>query len=203
MRKFIRRIGLCLIVASLVWCSTLIADKQKLHDELIRLHVVAASDSHEDQALKLRVKDAVVESLQSAMSNLGDVEQAKAYLQEQLPKIQNLANQVLREAGCDDTAIVTLTEEAFDTRDYDTFRLPAGVYEALRITIGAGEGKNWWCVVFPTLCVPATSEGFEETALDAGYPDALACALSGEDGYKIRFYFLDAIGKLENLFYSG
>ena len=95
---------------------------------------------------------------------------------------------------------MTLQKEVFDTRVYDTFTLPAGVYEALRITIGSGEGKNWWCVVFPTLCVPATSEGFEDVAAGAGFPESLTKSLEGE--YEIRFYLLDLLGKLEGYLFT-
>lgn len=168
MRKLLKRIGICFLIVCLVWCGTVIADRQRLREELIRLHVVAASDSDEDQALKLRVRDAVVESLEDAMADLTDAEQAKAYLQENLPKIENLANQVLQEAGCTDTVQVSLAVEEFATRVYDTFTLPAGLYDSLRIIIGEGEGHNWWCVVFPSLCIPATSDGFEDTAAGAG-----------------------------------
>lgn len=203
MRKLMRRIVFCFLLAALVWCGTLIADREALNEELIRLHVVANSDSEADQTIKLRVRDAVVESLQSAMSDVADVEQAKAYLQENLPKIQEIANSVLKEAGYDGEAVVTLCKEAFDTRYYDTFTLPAGVYEALRITIGEGEGHNWWCVVFPTLCVPATSEGFEDVAAGAGFSDALNGALTGETEYEVRFYLLDALGRLENILFEG
>lgn len=203
MKKSLKRIGACFLLALLVWTGTLIADRQRLRDELVRLHVVAASDSEEDQALKLRVRDAVVESLSAEMSNLTDADQAKAYLQENLPKIEAVANQVLREAGCGDLATVSLAVEEFSTRVYDTFTLPAGLYDALRITIGEGEGHNWWCVVFPTLCVPATSEGFEEVADCAGFPESLTAALEGEDGYEVRFFLLDVMGEVENFFHRG
>ena len=198
MGKYLRQVGICFLLAAFVWCGTLIADRQRLRRELIRLHVVAASDSAEDQALKLRVRDAVTESLQEDLANIADMDPARAYLQENLPKIEAVANQVLRAAGCEDTAAVSLAVEEFSTRVYDTFTLPAGIYEALRITIGQGEGKNWWCVVFPALCVSATTEGFEETASCAGFPAALTAALEGEEGYEIRFFLLDALGQLEN-----
>ena len=191
------------MLVCLVWCGTLIADRQRLREELIRLHVVANSDSEEDQSLKLRVRDAVVESLQQGMADMTDTEQAKAYLQENLPKIENLANQVLAQAGCSDTAQVSLMLEEFNTRIYDTFTLPAGIYESLRIIIGEGEGRNWWCVVFPSLCIPATSEGFEDTAAGAGFPESLTGALEGEAGYEVRFFLLDALGSLENLLHEG
>ena len=203
MRKALKCMGICFLLAAFVWCGALVADRQNLRKELIRLHVVAASDSAEDQAIKLRVRDAVTESLTDEMANLTDVNQAKAYLQENLPKIEAIANRVLEEAGCSDVATVSLDVEEFSTRVYDTFTLPAGVYDALRIVIGEGEGQNWWCVVFPALCLPATADGFEETASCAGFSDALTETLTAEDGYEVRFFLLDALGELENLLHRG
>ena len=84
-----------------------------------------------------------------------------------------------------------------------TFSLPAGVYDALKITIGEGKGHNWWCVAFPTLCLPATSEGFQEVSAQAGMNGTLEKALAGEDGYEIRFFLLDQLGKLENHFFES
>lgn len=201
MKKLIKRVGVCLILAALVWCGTLIADRERLNEELIRLHVVANSDSEEDQSIKLQVRDAVTKSLQSDLEKLADVEEAKAYLKANLPKIQAVANEALAKAGFDGEAVVTLCKEAFETRYYDTFTLPAGVYEALRITIGEGEGHNWWCVVFPSLCVPATTGGFADTAAAAGFPESLSGALTGETEYEVRFFCLDALGKLENILF--
>ncbi len=139
MRKFINRILFCLLAAALVWLGMLITDCQAFRKELIRLHVVAASGSEEDQKLKLRVRDAVVESLRENMAALTDPEQAMAYLQENLPKIEALANRVLEEAGYDDRVAVSLNVEELSKRIYETFTLPAGLYEALRITIEEGE----------------------------------------------------------------
>lgn len=201
MKKAMKRFGICLAAALAVWGGTLLADRQRLNEELIRLHVVANSDSREDQAVKLQVRDAVIKSLEEDLKGLGDVEQAKAYLTENLAKIQAVANGTLEKAGFSGEAVVSLCREAFDTRYYDTFTLPAGVYEALRIVIGEGEGHNWWCVVFPTFCVPATTEGFADTAAGAGFPDSLTGALTGEEEYEVRFYLLDALGRVENYFF--
>ncbi len=198
MGKLCKRVSLCFVLAAFVWAGTLIADRQRLNEELIRLHVVANSDSEADQSLKLRVRDAVTESLQDDLSKLGDVEEAKAYLRESLPKIQAVANEALAAAGCDDRAVVTLCKEVFDTRHYDTFSLPAGIYESLRIVIGNGQGHNWWCVVFPSLCLPAASDGFEAEAASAGFPDPLTGALQGEE-YQLRFFMLDVLGRAQTL----
>ena len=203
MKKILKQVVLCACFCAGCWTWGVAADRQKLNEELIRLHVVAESDSKQDQAVKLRVRDAVIESISEDLSKIADIDLAKQYIREKLPQIQQVANDTLRTLGCDETAIATLKEEVFDTRIYDTFTLPAGVYDALRITIGEGQGKNWWCVVFPTLCVPATSEGFEDVAAGAGFPDTLTGALEGEAGYEIRFYLLDLLGRLEGYFFKG
>lgn len=203
MKKLLKCTFLCGLITASIWCGSLIADRQKLNDELIRLHVVANSDAPEDQSIKLKVRDAVLQSLQEDLAGITDVQKAKAYLQENLPKIQAVAQKTLADLGCPGKAAVSLCKEAFDTRYYDTFTLPAGVYEALRITIGEGEGKNWWCVAFPTLCLPATTEGFSDVAAGAGFSDELQGALTGEEGCQIRFFLLEVLGRLENSLFRG
>ena len=189
MRKIWKRLVTCFCIPAILWCVTLITHKQQLQKELIRFHVVAASDDPSDQTVKLQVRDAVIAAFQEELQNLHDVEQAKAYLQENLPKIREIANKTLAQAGFADTATVSLCLEEFATRVYDTFTLPAGLYESLRIVIGEGEGQNWWCVMFPSFCIPATSQGFEEVACGAGFSDTLTRTLEGE--CQIRFFFLN------------
>lgn len=196
MSKLVKRLVIFGVLALCVYGIGLLKDKQSLRDDLIRLHVVADSDSEEDQAVKLQVRDAVIDALQDKMDGRWDAAQAKEYLQGHLEELQTVANEKLRSLGSTDTALVTLGLEEFPVRVYDTFTLPSGVYESLRVTIGEGEGKNWWCVVFPSLCVSATSDGFSDTAAAAGFPESLTDTLTGE--YEIRFFLLDCLGKAEN-----
>lgn len=203
MRKTVASVGLCFLAAAVCWCGSLIFQRQQLREELIRLHVVANSDSQNDQLNKLRVRDAVTESLREELQNLQDVTQAKQYLQEKLPYIQSVAEHTLKALGCEDSVAVSLCRESFGTRVYDTFTLPSGVYNSLRIIIGEGEGKNWWCVVYPTFCLPAASEEFEDVAAAAGFSESLSSTLSGEEGYELRFGILDLMGKLENILFAG
>lgn len=195
MGKKLKRIGICALAAS-VLLGGLLADKEALREDLLRLHVVGASDSQEDQAVKLQVRDAVLASLEEGLADLTDIEQAKAYVREMLPKIEAVANQTLAAAGFSQTATVSLTEEEFPVREYDSFTLPSGVYNALRVVIGEGEGKNWWCVVFPQLCLSATSEKFVEMS---NFSDELNGTLTGE--YELRFWLLDKLGQIENFFH--
>lgn len=199
MRKLLTFI---LLVAILVWGVGVIRDRVTLDDGVIRLHVVGESDSKEDQQIKLQVRDAVLQKINSVMQQMPDMETAKAYLQENLSEIESICNQVLSSVGETAKAAVTMVQEKFPTRHYDTFSLPAGVYESLRITIGEGEGKNWWCVVFPRLCVATTAADMEDTAVDAGFSKPLSGALTGQTQYKVRFFVLDCLGWLENWLYK-
>ena len=191
-----------MLIAGFVWTLMLVKDTHTLRKELIRLHVVGATNEESDQALKLRVRDAVIESLQEEFNHVTDVSKAKEYLQNNLSHIRRVALQALEDAGCADDVSVSLGREAFPMRLYDTFALPSGVYETLRITIGEGKGRNWWCVAFPSLCVGAAVEDFEQTALCAGMSEPLTATLAGEPDYEVRFFILDAIGKLENFVHS-
>ena len=204
MAHFWRRLGILALAAGAVtWGAGLLRDSKALEENLVRLHVVANSDSQEDQDLKLQVRDAVVEQLNQVMGTLDSAQAAKDFLSAHLTEIQQTANEVLQEAGSQLKAQVSLALEEFPTRVYDTFQLPAGLYEALRITIGEGEGHNWWCVVFPTLWVPAPSEGFQETAEAAGLSDRLAGTLTQDSGgYEIRFRLLDWLGQVKNWFHG-
>ena len=199
MKKLIKITICLLLIHSTVVIADLWQDKKSLQENLIRLHVVANSDSQEDQAVKLQVKDAIVNYLQPITQQFTDKEQAMQYIRENLSDLQELANNVLSSLGEKVRAVVTLDRDAFDTRVYDTFSLPAGVYDSLRVEIGEAEGKNWWCVVFPSLCLPATSAEFQDTAVSSGFSQPLTDSLSG--GCNLRFFLLDCIGKLEKLFY--
>ena len=202
MRKQLKRVGICLVFAAAVWLFMLAADRQTLKRELIRLHVVAASDSPEDQAVKLQVRDAILENLQEGLSQVTDVSAAISSVESHLPAIEETANRVLELAGVPDSVRVSLDLESFPKRIYDTFSLPSGIYQSLRVVIGDGEGQNWWCVIFPELCLPETEEAFSKQAEESGLGDTLTQTLQEKDGYCIRFFFLDLIGKVENLLFS-
>lgn len=203
MKKLIKLFVCLLLVAFVLGLADLWQDRQTLKNNLIRLHVVANSDSTEDQAVKVQVKDAIISYLQPIVEKMPDKEQAMAYIQENLATLQTLSNNVLNKLGVRDRAVVTFLPESFRTRVYDTFSLPSGIYDALRVEIGEAAGKNWWCVVFPSLCLPATSADFQDTAVSAGFSQTLTGTLSNNGGYKVRFFLLDCLGKVENFFYKS
>lgn len=200
MKRHFKRLALVAFAVICIYAWGIVTDAQTLHDELLRLHVVGASDSKEDQDVKLLVRDAVLRSLEDGLRDLADVDAAYDYVARMLPKVEAAANQCLEAAGFDDTVSVSLTEEAFPTREYDTFSLPAGVYKALRVVIGEGEGKNWWCVVFPQLCM-GTEADFVQTASVAGLSDELTGTLEGD--YEVRFWLLEKFGELKNWFFDA
>lgn len=130
----------------------------QLPRDVVRLHVVANSNGAEDQAVKLLVRDAVLEEAARWYQGAGSMEEASSQLCTHLQSIAGAARQVLGEQGVGYSATAQMTEMYFPTRDYGDFRLPAGRYRTLRVTLGEGAGKNWWCVVFPSLCLPAAGE---------------------------------------------
>ena len=129
-----------------------------VRESVVRLHILANSDSEEDQALKLRVRDAVVEAAAGWLDGAENADEALTLAERRLPELKAVAQQTVTDAGYDYPVDATLCTMYFTTRQYDTVTLPAGVYEAVRFTIGSGEGKNWWCVVYPPLCAGAAME---------------------------------------------
>ncbi len=201
MRFIFRSCLFALVIYCFAYCAGLISDNAQLKNNLIRMHIVANSDSQEDQAVKLKVKDAIVAYLEPAMAELTNKEDAWQYISENLKDLEEKANQVLKDLGETVTAKVKLTKESFDKREYETFTLPSGVYDSLRIEIGEGAGENWWCVAFPALCIPATTEEFTDAAVSSGFSQPLTKTVTRQENYEIRFFLLDWIGKAEKIFH--
>jgi stage II sporulation protein R len=126
---------------------------------LIRLHVLANSDTEGDQALKRKVRDAVLEYMTPYMQTSTDKTGAKKIILEHMPAIRSIAQQVVLENGYDYPVDVVLGDHQFPTKTYGNLSLPAGNYQALRILIGKAEGQNWWCVLFPPLCFVDVTSG--------------------------------------------
>lgn len=165
------------------------AAQSELAGQVLRLHVVANSDSREDQILKLAVRDAVLAEARPLLEGAVNSAGAELLLAPRLGELERRAEQVLAAAGCGDGVTVSLTDQWFPTRQYDTFALPAGRYRALKVVIGGGEGENWWCVVFPPLCLGAVTEQAAETAALSEEQTAL---ISGQDGeYVLKFKVIE------------
>lgn len=151
------------IIISLTFAAfeTFAADCGNVRGEVLRLHIPANSDSGEDQAVKLELRDFLLAEYGGELSNCGDLAAAEERARGLLPEIERRCTEFLRERGFDYGAKAELTDMYFTTREYDRLILPAGEYAALRITLGSGKGHNWWCVIFPQLCLPAVSERTE------------------------------------------
>ncbi len=162
-------------------------EQDGLAEKVIRLHVVANSDSEEDQALKLKVRDAVLEEGSLRLTGL-DRDQAVGALTEALPELGRVAANTVAAEGYDYPVRVTLGPDQFPTKEYADFALPAGEYTALRVELGQGQGQNWWCVVFPPLCLDAVSERTEETLAQSGLTHSQVALVTGEtEGYVVKF----------------
>ncbi len=187
--------------------------------ESIRLRILADSDAPADQALKRRVRDAVIASMSEWATGPQTIEEARETIRERLPEIERLAADMASEAGFAYSVKAELGLVPFPTKVYDGKLYPAGDYEALRITIGRGLGQNWWCVLFPPLCFVDVASG--ETPSAAGVSTVMAAsavvsadmsaesddvaaddtdAANGEDEAQVeyRFFLLEAISDLVN-----
>ena len=193
---------LALFVACLV-CTALWAEatQVRLASQVIRLHVLANSDSEEDQALKLEVRDRVLETTSALLAGETEPQAAAVLLDQHLDDIAQTAAQEISAQGHDDRVEVRLEQTWFPTRQYQGISLPAGNYLSLRVLIGAGEGHNWWCVVFPNLCLPAVSE----RALEASTltPGQISLLQEEETSYVFRFKALELWQSLKHRLMEG
>ena len=193
---------LALFVACLV-CTALWADatQVRLASQVIRLHVLANSDSEEDQALKLEVRDRVLETTSALLAGETEPQAAAVLLDQHLDDIAQTAAQEISAQGHDDRVEVRLEQTWFPTRQYQGISLPAGNYLALRVLIGAAEGHNWWCVVFPNLCLPAVSERALETSTLT--PGQISLLQEEETSYVFRFKALELWQSLKHRLMEG
>lgn len=179
------------LAVTLLWGVWSLQEQDALERKMIRLHVIANSDTAEDQALKLQVRNAVLVQATEILENAADMEEAQRTLQQVLPELEATAAEVVKEKGCAYRVSARLERTEFPEKVYDGFALPAGEYLALRLVIGEGAGQNWWCVVFPPLCMTAATD-LEETAVAAGMAEEdLALMTEENTGYVLKFRSLE------------
>lgn len=187
-------LALGLTLTAGVWAS---ATEAALADRVLRLHVVANSDSDADQARKLLVRDAVLARAVRLLDGASGRQDAEAALAPHLDELAQAGAEALARTGNHDPVRVELDGQWFPTREYDGFSLPAGRYRALRVTIGAGAGRNWWCVVFPPLCLASVSEQSVETAAEGVLSEDQVALITGQDGgYVLKFRLVEWWQKL-------
>lgn len=171
------------------------AQRAELAQKVVRLHVVANSDREEDQALKLQVRDAVLRRVEPLLRDK-DRTESLAILRDTLPELGQTAAGTVAQAGYRYPVRLSVEEAWFPTKEYQDFALPAGTYTALRVELGEARGKNWWCVVFPPLCLGSVTQ----QAAQAGFTQDELGLITGEDeGYVIRFKLMEWWEELKNL----
>ncbi len=195
MKKLLIPMIAVLLITALAIIPT--ASDMEIYDKVIRLHVIANSDSEADQALKLKVRDGILETVEELTQNCKNKEEAEQVLRENSDAILESANRVLHENGSNLSASIEIGQEKYPTREYENLRLPSGKYCSVRVKLGDADGKNWWCVLFPPLCTSSAVEQKEEL-LQVGFtPDQVGIITeSSSPKYKIKFKILEIIGSL-------
>ncbi len=174
--------------------------QRQLADKVLRFHVLAESDSAYDQQMKLKVRDDVGAMLSEQLAGIGSLEACEEKIAALLPKIERTAEETLIKAGCAATVTASLERTEFPIKRYGDYTFPAGSYEALRIEIGEGKGRNWWCVMYPNMCF--ADSVYEEVGEQEG--EALRRVLSEEEyeavlttgDYQVKFKYLTFLNEL-------
>ncbi len=197
MSKIIRALALALGLSVVISLCGFDGECREIRESVLRLHILANSDSAEDQALKLKVRDAVVEQTAGLFDGVENETEARMVAEQTLSEIRQVAQQCVYDAGYRYPVTAELVDMYFTTRTYDTVTLPAGMYDAVRITIGEAAGQNWWCVVFPPLCVSAATD-----AADVGdvLTDEQQDIVENSDRYEVRFKIVEWIESASNWF---
>lgn len=162
MKTLIKSACIAFVLAVIYSMIPFQAECAQISDEVFRLHILANSNSDADQALKLKVRDRVLEYTESLFVNTNSKETAEKVISDNLQSIANTAYVEVLENGYDYCVKAEITNMHFSTRYYENYTLPSGNYDALRITIGEGKGHNWWCVMYPSLCISSTEQQDEK-----------------------------------------
>lgn len=173
-----------ILIATLIIALLPTEAEAGIYEDTIRIHILANSDSEADQKIKLSVRDRLLSEYSDIFSGSTDIRDAEATLRQSLSEIEKSVSEWVFEYGY--TATAKLEVEWFDTRDYDSFSLPAGYYLSLIIRLGEAEGKNWWCVMYPPMCLDAATES-------AAYTPAENNLIIGK--YSVKFKILELISK--------
>lgn len=168
----------------------------ELREGVLRLHIIANSDESDDQNLKLAVRDEILKSSTDIFKNCNTTEDAIVTASNSIESINEIANRVIKEKGFDYEARVSVGDRYFSTREYDDFTLPAGTYKSLIVDLGEAKGKNWWCVVFPCVCVPTASDA----QLSDSVSDDAADTAENAPKYEIKFKSMELYEKIKRFF---
>ena len=190
-------IAIGLIIAIIVSLTGFSADCENVRSNVVRLHILADSDCDADQKVKLLVRDALLESGAEIFSGTISIDTASDALEKEKDKLIAVAETVLRENGFDYDVTINMVREYYTTRTYENYTLPAGEYLSLKVILGKGEGRNWWCVMFPPLCLPAASPS---TDIDAILGADGAKLIKSNPKYEMRFKIVEIFESVRNRF---
>ena len=175
-----------------------IHSESNVYDSVLRLHVIANSDSDEDQALKLLVRDAVLHETQSLLQNISDRKNAEIIISQNTEHLRLTAEKAVRENGFSYPVSISIGKENYPTKSYESCAFPAGEYTSLQIFIGNASGQNWWCVLFPPLCLSAATDkdAFASVGITDGQYQIITDTKNPK--YKIRFKILESFSEALN-----
>lgn len=198
MKKHIFELVIIFILIAVLSLGAFADTTQKnISEKLIRLHVIANSDAPEDQEIKLKVRDKILESITEFTEGCSDITDAHKRISSKLPELKTIAEKVLRENGFTYNVRISLSNEFFPTKEYETFSLPSGKYNALRILLGNASGKNWWCVLFPPLCISAAEADTIELMESSGLSESeIKLITSDQLEYKYKFKIVEIFRNL-------
>lgn len=168
----------------------------ELRQNVLRLHIIANSDSVEDQDLKLAVRDEILKNSVDIFKECNNLETALNTANLKTEELKDIANGVIKANGFDYESTVSVGDSYFNTREYDDFTLPAGTYKSLTVKLGNAQGKNWWCVVFPCVCVPSASEA----SLSDTVPDSAAQTAENASKYTVKFKTVEIYEQIKKIF---
>ena len=169
---------------------------ENLQSDIFRLHIIANSDSEQDQSLKLKIRDGILEYTSKLFAECKDRDEAIIAAKENLEDIKRFSQDMVSSYGYDYQVDAYITEMDFDTRIYEDFTMPAGKYQALRIVIGNGNGHNWWCMLYPALCIPSAQEKKPELSLDENETDVI----SNPGKYEVKFRLVEIFEAIRSFF---
>lgn len=197
MKRFFKALVGGVVISALLTMCGFGAQCDEIRDKVVRLHILANSDSEEDQQLKLKVRDAVIQAAAQYLGDADGEEMALAQAKECLPKLVEVAQQTVYDNGYQYPVTAEICTMYFETRQYDEITMPAGTYDAVRFQIGEGKGKNWWCVMYPPMCLKAAEKG---DVLSQTLTDRQMSIVTGQRGYAVRFKILEVLQWLVSRF---
>ena len=193
MKKIIKRIELSILISLVLCCMlniTVFSNQcDSIREKMLRMHVIANSDSEEDQNLKLKVRDAVLLKGKEIFDGSVTANEAEEKIKPHIDELEKTALSIIKNAGYNYDVNITVQKDYFKTRTYDnSVTLPAGYYTAVKVIIGEGKGQNWWCVMFPPMCLPAANA---ECKIDDVLNSEESNIVSNGKKYKIKFKIVE------------